>query len=593
MTTNANVPNMQRKVMKQSNSAKVILENDVIVFFIFSFLIISYLIFYCFPLFSSDSTLTHFVDSPAGFSNDKTSAIQMVYWFQNLESPWEMNRLINYPEGESLFSWQALTQAFQIYFLFFASKLASAKFAVLLLTILGSYLTAVSGFFLAKLIKLPIAICFIAGFLPILLPLWQVSMATHTSAVFFGIPVLNLCLFVYAVRNRDWWRNLLFIFGLSFTAVLDGYWFIYTLIAIGTFLISEFTLNIRANRQWLRTKSIHPAVLIYLLFFLAFSASTLFILNLSQENTTSRPLSITSLEVLRTNGITVSSLFSPEKFIYGVGEPILGYNSFYFGNVLLLFVLIGLFISRTLFTRFQASLLMVASLFLLMASQPEIQTIFGPTFGVSSLSRYITPGVVHNYRSLAVSFIIFIVLSLSILYSATKEIVQLLESHSMPNRFILVFKTLSIWVLMIAIWIDWNPLGSRFISQEDVRLEGISHELAGQPTVFFPETLYGRNWLQQGVLLAPMVNGNRSDASISRFENSLHAGDEELYALMKNNGVKNLVVDYRNSVPFFVSKEDRGALRRHPNPDLFQYVTQVHMPSYESRFVTLHLYKLK
>lgn len=585
------VPNMQRGDTRLSRKLKISLSSEFRASLFFFALVMSFFVLYSFPVLSSASSVSHFVDSPSGFSNDKTSAIQMVYWYQNMSSPWDLNKLINYPIGEGSLQWQSLTQAVQVYVLFFGSKFLSAKMVVLIIIGLGSYLTALGSYMLAKVVGLSLGYRFAAGLMTLLLPMWQVGMASHTSAVYFGLPILNLSLFMIALKSSRLISALVFTFFLGFTALLDGYWIVYTLIAISSYLAISFFMNPKLNN--LKNKLHTPPVGIYMTFASLFVLSAVGISFFSGRDSVSRPLGVTSIEILNVHGITIQNLVNRTTSIYSEGEFISGYNAFYFGNVFFVASIVMFFMSKQVLTRLEVKLLIIAVFFLLMASKPEVSTLLGNTFGFSSFTRFITPGVVHNYRATSVSFMIILVIGLVVLQRFMRT-----AQASPPFRSILginfrYFRSLFVIILALMVWIDWNPLGSRFVSQDDVRLEPISFELAGQPTVFFPETLHGRNWLQQGVLRAPMVNGNRSNASISRFKNALQAGDEELYVLMKNNGVKNLVVDYRNNVPFFVSKVDKGALRRHPDPDLFQYVTQVHMPSYESRFVTLHLYKLK
>jgi hypothetical protein len=313
----------------------------------------------------------------------------------------------------------------------------------------------------------------------------------------------------------------------------------------------------------------------------------------SGGDSVSRPLGVTSLESLNVHGITIQSLISRTTSIYAEGEIISGYNASYFGNVFLVATLLMFFASKQVLTKLEVKLLIIAIFFLLMASKPEVSTFVGNTFGFSTYTRFLTPGVVHNYRSTSVSFIIMLVLGFVVLHRFIQATKGSQQFRSIFGTKVRHARNLFLFILAVFAWIDWNPLGSRFVSQEDQRLKELSHELDGQPTVFFPEMLFGRNWLQQGILLVPMVNGNRNDAMFTKFENALEKGDQELYILMKKNGVINLVVDQRNDNPFFVSQEDKGALKRHPNPKYFQYVTKVHMPSYESRFVTLYLYKLK
>lgn len=416
-----------------------------------------------------------------------------------MTSPWSTTPFLNFPEGETVFRWQELTQFFQIGILFLLSKICSPGVAVSLLTFVGLSLSCFSLYRLTKVLtKNQIAGVF-APIVFMLSPYSDRIISTHTSESFLGLSVLALS---YAVEMND--KNNLknFIklnFALVLTAIVDGYYFLFSLFATFLLLACKLTFYCLLRRQPPKYFTISLLVLFAHLIIVRVLANYL-------QKKGSANVQIPSLDTTLSHKADTNYLWlgNVHTFLFGeylTNRPI----GPVIGMIPLVITIIGII-------KFRKKLFDIAIVTMFFQALGSYSSPSNPLTKITEILKSLFPGVFYYSRFTHVVFCLTICMLVYIVYQALQYLNDRMSRAKISNTSKKMSISLAIALLFSSILYDWSGERDRFkyyVQERPQEYESLSKKIAGNGTAILPLDIRGRSHIEQFYLQTSLINSKK------------------------------------------------------------------------------------
>lgn len=177
---------------------------------------------------------------------DLDGAIWLARAIRSMPWLWSHSMVTAVPSGESIWRWQALTQALQVTSLWMLTRVFEPALSVNLFVLLGWIVTGIGGYVLARTLGAAMVPSLGAGLLCQMLPSMPTMAANYTSYVFIGAPLLVLAAAIVATTEPTWRRVAVVVVGLAITAMFDPYWFFFSMAMV----LVAGAVNARALLSW-------------------------------------------------------------------------------------------------------------------------------------------------------------------------------------------------------------------------------------------------------------------------------------------------------------------------------------------------------
>jgi hypothetical protein len=569
------------------------------------FFILCYILFRFLPVLLVENNYAHLVENQEGSFNDKIYAVQLAYQLEKMNNLLSLNFMVNYPLGESLWNWQQVTQSFQVVVLFLFSHLFSAKVAVLVLMLIASFMSVASVRIFAQELGLNTRYVNILSILFVISPATDIAYGVHTSALFYAVPLFSYGLALKFIKSPSANIFIGLIAALALTAIIDGYHFQFAV--YGTILL--LAVNLRTLNRNL--KSLRSRSFFYTLTFIGLVSYFFLIQTLSTiSKNESRPLAITAIDVMRIHSTKISDLLTPQQGTMLGDASGAGIRSMpYLGIIMVAIMILSFFFSQNSLKNFSFRNLLILVLFTMLSStQPSFDILDFTIPNISSLNRFLLPGVLYHSRWAQ----IFFVLALILLFFQIQRIAEInsLSAKSIKHKSFrkkrklmlraklrgLLFRKHWLALLLLLAILDWNPLPNGSLVRDVAQIKQFKEYVKSEPFLSLPNLVQGRSWFFGLMLEAPSVNGIRDVSSLNLAVQAAQQGDRELRDFMVTRQTKFLIVILDGE--FAVLSEANNAsgphyeIKRALNKEYFTKLEEIKLKMYEGQTTTFGLFRV-
>ena len=418
---------------------------------------------------------------------DVDGGIQLAQVLKSLRFPWSTNFYTDFPTGASIWRTQNFSQGIMIVFLWLATRIMSAPLALTLFVLLGWVITGYIAYLLAMKYGVQRIEAIFCGVAVQFLPFFRTNAGHYITYVWIAVPLLLVLLLTNFARNPNRKSAIPVVAVLLLTAFFDGYWFYFSLFICVIFIFS-FLGRIRDhfNSLSLKNRCIYYCAPV-LFATLGYSLFLRWIVNAGSEMSSSRPISIPSIDMIRRSaGKLTDYVTRPWSFQLGSDAPMnrpIGYVGIVIAG-LALFAM-----AWCLYKKRNRTLVATTIGLMTLTIAPELQ-IFSTTIPLpSGLIRYYTPGLQYPVRAaLIVECLLVIFAALGI-----SELRKYLGTNKLANSSFLL-------IVFLAALLDLNPLSNRVFSAEYEKYANIREILDKDPTAAVmaaPENKVFRSWHEQ------------------------------------------------------------------------------------------------
>lgn len=191
---------------------------------------------------------------------DMDGAIWLARALRSMPLPWSESVVTAVPTGESIWRWQAVTQALQVVSLWGLTRVLEPTLAVNTFVLLGWIVTGVAGYVLARSLGADTVTALSAGVLCQMLPSMPTMASNYTSYVYVGVPLLVLAAVIRVMTEPSWRRVATLAASLALTAFFDPYWLFFALAMV----LAAAATNARTIQSWRREQPPVAQVLLLL-----------------------------------------------------------------------------------------------------------------------------------------------------------------------------------------------------------------------------------------------------------------------------------------------------------------------------------------
>lgn len=476
---------------------------------------------------------------------DTLGLVRVAQMAPTMANPLGEQFFTNYPMGEVLWNLSSLTQSIQFVFLWVMGNFLDPFFSANLFLLIGWVFTGLAVFELSKSIGLPDSYALAAGISAQFLPGIQIANATVPSMLFTGFPILTLALMIQWSQTKKnsylYFSTLIIVIALFF----DGYVYYFTLLIFWLTIL----LNPKVNtiRLWNLKFRWMTFILIIGISSVPIVAKVINLLGLDGEGT-NRTLVSPTFGMMQVNGFSLSQLIAPHpesiygKFLISQNElESLSRLSFSFlGFCITIFALF--FVVRALVEKSRPYLTVVAAfLLLLLLSLKGYYSFFDFVFpNPAGILLSFFPGLIYVDRTSFIVQNLLVVMCFSGIY-------LLVNRHFLSRLTFRKAKIHNFWIPFLAsfiIFIEMMPFSSRYLPDESIGYKEIKSVVNGEPIVFFPENYFGRSWIQQVFIDAPMANSLQHPLRVKSFiDKNFPGAPSQVACDLAKSGIKYVVLE--------------------------------------------------
>jgi hypothetical protein len=432
-------------------------------------------------------------------TSDRTSALLTAWYFSKMTSPWSTTTLLNYPEGESIFRWQELTQLFQIGILFLFSKICSPSISVSLLTLVGLSLSCFSLYRLTKVLTTNQVAGMFAPIVLLLSPYTDRIISTHTSESFLGLSVLSLS-YAFEINNKN--NVKIFIkmyFALVFVAIVDGYYFLFSLFA--TFILIACQLARYCLRRKYPPKYLTMSLLVLVAHFMIVKALSTYLQKKGSANAQIASLDSILSHKADTNYLwlgNVHTFFFGEYLTYRPTGPVIG--------------MFALGVTIIGFLKFRYRLFDIAIVTMVLQVLGTYSSPRNPLTQITATLKTLFPGVLYYSRFTHVVFCLTVSMYVYVIYQASQSWKTRMSKVRISNTSKKMSAILVVTVMVTLVMYDWSGERDRFkyyVQERPQVYQSLSATIAGNGTAIFPLDIFGRSHIEQFYLQTNLANSKR------------------------------------------------------------------------------------
>jgi|GEM_PF-4304316 len=177
---------------------------------------------------------------------DIDGAIWLARALRSMPFPWSASTVTAMPSGESIWRWQAISQALQVTSLWGLTRVFDPALSVNIFVLLGWIITGIGGYVLARVLGAGNFAALGAGVICQMLPSMPTMSANYTSYVYIGVPLLVLAAVIVATTDPTWAHAGVLATSLVITAIFDPYWLFFSL----AMLLVAAAVNARKLLSW-------------------------------------------------------------------------------------------------------------------------------------------------------------------------------------------------------------------------------------------------------------------------------------------------------------------------------------------------------
>jgi len=455
---------------------------------------------------------------------DMDGAIWLARALSSMIWPWSPSTVTAVPDGESIWRWQAITQALQMVGLWALTRVFEPALSVNIFVLLGWTVTGLGGYVLARVLGAGFVGALVAGLLCQMLPSMPTMSANYTSYVYIGVPLLVLSAVIVAATDPTWAHVKVLAACLVVTAFFDPYWLFFSLAMV---LVAAI-----ANARALLSRFLEQRLALRVLFIASLTAPIALVgaavVADQLADTASRPLGVAKIGLVDA----------------GLRHPLDWFRWSYEGVGLLIPLLaIGYSIHVIKCRTDRRAITVVAVSALLVALSTRTKFTIG-LFEIGSLAeyaRFAMPGVRFFQRAALIAEAAMCVLAAL----AVRELCR--RPRSARRRWLLGTAGIA---LVIASLAPWN---GRAFFQPSPEFATVRQILAagGSPIVAtFPAARVGRNWFEFSLLDVQTVNGVGDLRPGQTVERAARLGAGALAAHLQAVGATHLLaVDEPDELP--------------------------------------------
>ena len=188
------------------------------------------------------------VTAPPDLVTDYDGATRFVQILRSMPRPWSDSYIISYPNGESVWRWQNLSQGIQIGAMYVISRVFQPVFTLNVLVFIGWVLSGIAVAMLARRVGAGMWTAAGAGLLVQALPSLPTMASNYLSYVFLCVPVFVVERTIAWSERPGRRTSAMVVVSLAISLFFDPYWFFFGLavIAVGA------TVSLRPIIAWLR-----------------------------------------------------------------------------------------------------------------------------------------------------------------------------------------------------------------------------------------------------------------------------------------------------------------------------------------------------
>jgi hypothetical protein len=478
---------------------------------------------YGFKLMLDGQEFSHFGFPNALGSSDLTGVIRMSQIYKDSGFLNFYTKYTNYPEGESVFNIYLFSQL-STNLLIHLFNFASPKAVVLILQFIFSSITTLS---ILILLNLAIKNLFYSSLLAaifLLSPFNIVNLQAHINGLLWGTPLLAVSVY-YAkylgYKIRKWYLVALFLI-----AIITDIYLCYAII---------FIILTKIIFEMYYSKNTRDSIKKRLKFFLIFS-------NLKVDKYYKilwLTLSFLALYILSFKQVQyfIESLYDDSIFEPGKtqGLFLLDINLL---NIYLVFSAVYFFFILKKLTHADKWLFWVALSFLILST--NIGSFRGHNISPAKILSPLLVGLDHTQRFIPYSVFIFSILYLKCL---SKILIKRFQSIRIRQTYfyILVVPFLILRLMYLG--------GTEHVSDHSLRYEKFRSVIPTNTAILmFPQTISGRDWIQQAYINRPIINSLVSTSKKNEINRISALTPVEIRQYMQNKGTQFLTMPCKNKI---------------------------------------------